>query len=262
MPFIEVDDTTLEYERIPGARNRATLVMLHEGLGSLAMWRDFPQRLAAATAHGVIVYSRLGYGKSDALASTRNARSPNFMHHEAFDVLPALVLALELTRPVLLGHSDGGSIALLHASRHRVGGVIAMAPHVSVEGAGIASIRAAKSAYEDGDLRARLARYHDDVDGAFYGWNDVWLSTGFAGWNIENYVNDIRDPILAIQGEDDEYGTLYQIEEIQRRAAQTRLLKIPHCGHSPHRDQPEQVIAAIRSFLATLPDAGTGDMPL
>ena len=262
MPFIEVDGVTLEYERIAGARNRPTLVMLHEGLGSLAMWRDFPQRLAAATAHGVIVYSRLGYGKSDALASTRNARSPNFMHHEAFDVLPALLLALELTRPVLLGHSDGGSIALLHASRHRVGGVIAIAPHICVEGAGVASIRAAKSAYEDGDLRARLARYHDDVDGAFHGWNDVWLSAGFAGWNIENYVNDIRDPILAIQGEDDEYGTLYQIEEIQRRAGQTRLLKIPRCGHSPHRDQPEQVMAAIHSFLATLPDVKTGDMPL
>ena len=262
MPFIDILGDTLEYERIPGARNRPPVVLLHEGLGSVAAWRDFPQRLAADTAHGVLTYSRMGYGKSDPLPQVRGGRTPDFMHHEAFDVLPELLAALKVEHPVLFGHSDGASIALLYASRHRVAGVIAMAPHVIVEDISIAGIETAKLAFETTDLRARLARYHDDVDGAFRGWNDGWLNPAFRDWNIENTINDIRDPILAIQGEDDAYGTLYQIEEIQRRAGQTRLLAIPDCGHSPQREQPGQVLAAVRSFLATLPQVHTGDMPL
>ena len=260
MSFIEINGHTLEYERIPGAGNRATVVMLHEGLGSVSMWRDFPKRLAAHTAHSVVVYSRLGYGKSDALPDgadalgpRRNLRRPDFMHHEAFEVLPALLTALDIERPVLFGHSDGGSIALLNASRHALTGVIAMAPHIRVEDISIKSIEEARVAWSSTDLRQKLARHHDDVEGAFRGWNDIWLQADFRAWNIEAALPLIKAPILAIQGEQDEYGTLYQIEEIARRNARTRLFRIPDCKHSPHRDQPDIVMGAVQSFLATLP---------
>ena len=259
MSFIDAAGHTLEYQRFPGAGNRATVVLLHEGLGSVAMWRDFPKQLAASSAHSVVVYSRLGYGASDALPDgndplgpRRNLRGPGFMHREAFDVLPALLTALEIEKPVLFGHSDGGSIALLHASRHPVTGVIAMAPHIKVEAISIKSIEEAQIAYETGDLKNRLAKFHDDVEGAFRGWCDVWLRPEFRDWNIESELAAIKAPILAIQGEDDQYGTLYQIEEIARRNQRTRLFKIPGCTHSPHRDQPDVVMGAVQSFLATL----------
>ena len=261
MPFIDINDHTLEYERIPGAGNRATVVMLHEGLGSVSMWRDFPKRLAAHTAHSVVVYSRLGYGASDplpdggdALGPRRNLRGPGFMHREAFEVLPALLTALDIERPVLFGHSDGASIALLHASQHALTGVIAMAPHIRVEDISIKSIEEARVAWASTDLKQKLAKHHDDVEGAFRGWNDIWLHPGFRTWNIEDELPLIKAPILAIQGEQDQYGTLYQIEEIQRRNARTRLFKIPDCKHSPHRDQPDIVMGAVQSFLATLPE--------
>ena len=261
MSFIDVDGHTLEYERIPGAGNRASVVMLHEGLGSVSMWRDFPKRLAAQSAHSVVVVSRLGYGQSDPLpdgpdpaAPRRNLRKPDYMHREAFDVLPVLLAALQVERPVLFGHSDGASIALLYASQHPVTGVIAMAPHVRVEDVSIKSIEEARSAWEETDLPEKLGKYHDDVEGAFRGWNDVWLHPDFRAWNIEAELPLIKAPILAIQGEDDQYGTLYQIEEIQRRNARTRLFKIPQCKHSPHRDQPDIVMGAVQSFLATLPE--------
>lgn len=259
--FIEVAGNTLEFERFAGAGNRATIVMLHEGLGSVSMWRDFPRQLAAASAHTVVAYSRLGYGRSDALPDSsdpqgprRNLRQPDYMHREAFEVLPALLAALGIERPVLFGHSDGGSIALLYASQHPVTGVIAMAPHVKVEDLSIASIEEALAAWAESDLKAKLARHHDDVEGAFLGWNDIWLHPDFRAWNIEAELPLIKAPILALQGEDDQYGTLYQIEEIQRRNARTRLFKIPECKHSPHRDQPDVVIGAVQSFLATLPE--------
>ena len=261
MSFIEVDGHTLEVERFPGAGNRATVVLLHEGVGSVAMWRDFPKRLAASSAHSVVVYSRLGYGASDALPAgndplgpRHNLRDPGFMHREAFDVLPALLTALEIEKPVLFGQSDGGSIALLHASRHPVTGVIAMAPHVMVEAISISSIEEARTAYETTDLKNKLAKFHDDVEGAFRGWCDIWLHPDFRAFNIESELAAIKAPILAIQGEDEQYGTLYQIEEIARRNARTRLFKIPDCKHSPHRDQPDIVLGAVQSFLATLPE--------
>jgi pimeloyl-ACP methyl ester carboxylesterase len=257
MSFIEINDCSIEYRRIAGAANLPTLVMLHEGLGSVAMWRDFPEKLAAATACSVLAYSRLGYGASDPLPEGRNVRTPDFMHVEANRTLPALRQALGLEHVVLFGHSDGGSIALLHAARHEVAGVIVMAPHVRVEKISITSIEAAKVAYETTDLRTRLAKYHDDVDGAFYGWNDIWLAPDFRNWNIEGELALIQAPILAMQGENDEYGTMYQIEEIQRRRPGARILKIPSCGHSPHRDQPEQVLALTQSFLSTLPQRST-----
>ena len=261
MPFAEINGLTLEYLRIAGAANQPTLLMLHEGLGSVAMWRDFPQKLAAATACSVFAYSRLGYGASEPLPAGdnegRNVRKPDFMHVEAWETLPALRAALGLENVVLFGHSDGGSIALLHAARHAVEGVVVMAPHVRVEKISITSIEAAKLAYETTDLRGRLAKYHDDVDGAFWGWNDIWLAPEFRKWNIEAELSKIKAPILAMQGEKDEYGSMYQIEEIQRHIPGTRILKIPLCGHSPHRDQPEQVLALTQSFLATLPQRAT-----
>jgi pimeloyl-ACP methyl ester carboxylesterase len=221
------------------------------------MWRDFPQKLAAATSCSVFVYSRLGYGASEPLPEGRNVRKPDFMHVEAWETLPALRKAMGLDHVVLFGHSDGGSIALLHAARHAVDGVLVMAPHVRVEKVSLTSIEAAKVAYETTDLRARLAKYHDDVDGAFWGWNDIWLAPEFAKWNIEAELPDIKAPVLAMQGENDEYGTMYQIEEIQQRRPGTRILRIPSCGHSPHRDQPDQVLALTLSFLGTLPQRQT-----
>jgi pimeloyl-ACP methyl ester carboxylesterase len=209
----------------------------------------------------VVAYSRIGYGKSDTLpdgndplGARRNLRRPDFMHREAFDVLPALLASLGIERPVLFGHSDGGSIALLYASRHPLTGLIVMAPHVKVEEISIDSIEAARTAWETTDLPAKLAKYHDDAEGAFRGWNDAWLSPAFRDWNIEAELPLIKAPILAIQGEDDQYGTLYQIEEIARRNPRTRLFKIPECGHSPHRDHPDIVLGAVQSFLATLPE--------
>jgi pimeloyl-ACP methyl ester carboxylesterase len=257
MPFAEINGLTLEYLRIAGAANRPTLVMLHEGLGSVTMWRDFPQKLAAATACSVFVYSRLGYGASEPLPEGRNIRKPDYMHLEAWETLPALRAALGLEHVVLFGHSDGASIALLHAARHAVEGVIVMAPHVRVEKISVTSIEQARVAYETSDLRARLAKYHDDVDGAFWGWNDIWLSPDFRNWNIEAELASIKAPVLAMQGENDEYGTMYQIEEIQRHKPGTRILRIPSCAHSPHRDQPEQVLALTQSFLSTLPQRST-----
>ncbi|MFN0161583.1 MAG: alpha/beta fold hydrolase [Burkholderiales bacterium] len=266
MPFVEIAGTSIEYERHAGAGNRAPIVLLHEGLGSVSMWRDFPAQLAAVSAHTVLVYSRAGYGKSDALPDSddprgarRGLRKPDFMQREAWDVLPALLSALGIVRPVLFGHSDGGSIALLYAARHATTGVIAMAPHVIVEPISISSIEAARTAWETTDLPAKLARHHDDPEGAFRGWSDAWLGPEFRDWNIESELAAITAPILAIQGEDDQYGTLYQIEEIARRNARTRLFKIPGCGHVPHREATDIVLSAVQSFLATLPELRRAD---
>ena len=225
--------------------------MLHEGLGSVSMWRDFPRQVAAATGRDVLVYSRHGYGRS---APSAGPRSFRFMHDEALVVLPQLLDALGVRRPILLGHSDGGSIALVYAggSGRDVAGLVLLAPHVMVEDLSVASIAAAREAYDGGDLRARLARHHDDVDGAFRGWNDVWLSPGFRGWTIEEYLPRVACPVLAIQGEDDEYGTMEQVDRIARGAADVELLKLPGCGHSPHRDRPEEVLEAITRFVARI----------
>jgi pimeloyl-ACP methyl ester carboxylesterase len=225
-----------------------TVVFLHEGLGSLAMWKDFPQRFC--TAHGLrgLVFSRYGYGQSS--PKPPGERWPvDFMHRQAFEVLPPLFAALGIERPWLFGHSDGGSIALLYASRHPVAGLVVLAPHLFTEDMGIASIAAARAAYETTDLRRRLARYHADVDSAFRGWNDVWLDPAFRAWNIEPALDAITCPVLAVQGEDDEYGTLEQIRGIARRVPHTELLILPGCGHSPHRDQPERLIAEAGAFI-------------
>ncbi len=224
------------------------IVMLHEGLGSLALWRDFPQRLAAATRRRTLAYSRLGYGRSDPLDGPRGV---DFMHVEALDMLPELLDTLGVERPVLFGHSDGASIALIHAARARrpVSTVIVLAPHVFVEPYGLSSIAEARRTYLDGDLRVKLARHHADVDSAFWGWNDIWLHPDFAAWNIEALLPDIACPVLAIQGVDDEYGTMAQLDRIERGVRDFRRLELERCGHSPHRDQPEAVLSAVAAFL-------------
>ncbi|OGB04232.1 MAG: alpha/beta hydrolase [Burkholderiales bacterium RIFCSPHIGHO2_12_FULL_69_20] len=239
--FVGVDDPA-----------RPLIVFLHEGLGSLAMWRDFPQRLCEATGCRGLVYSRPGYGKSTPRAADE-AWGLDFLHRQAEEVLPALLAALDVTgRYALFGHSDGGSIALIHAAHHpeRVAAAVVLAPHIRVEEFGLASIRQAREQYLHGDLRGRLARYHDDVDSAFWGWNDVWLSPDFPQWQISSDLNNIRCPMLAIQGIDDPYGTLAQIEGIAQAVPDTQLLTLTGCGHVPHRDQPDAVLAACQRFLA------------
>jgi len=231
-----------------GHRDRAAIVMLHEGLGSVALWRDFPQRLAAASERRVLAYSRYGYGRSDALGEPRRI---DFMHAEALSALPELLDALEIRRPVLFGHSDGGSIALIHAARagRPTSAVVALAPHVFVEAYGLESIRESRRAYLETDLRRRLARHHADVESAFWGWNDIWLHPDFESWNIEPMLSAIDCPVLGIQGTDDQYGTMAQLDRIERRVRDFRRLELRDCGHSPQRDQPEAVLAATSAFL-------------
>lgn len=240
-----------------GAENSSApvLVFLHEGLGSVSMWRDFPAQLSNTLGCRGLVYSRPGYGKSTPRAAGEHWDN-DFMHRQAQQVLPALLDALGITQPVdLFGHSDGGSIALLFAAHQpqRVRRAVVLAPHILVEAFGLASIREARQAYLQGDLRQRLARHHADVDSAFYGWNDVWLSPGFVRWEITSSLKYIRSPILAVQGLDDPYGTLAQIDGIADAVPGTQLLKLPHCGHSPHRDQAAALTAAVLAFLKTAP---------
>jgi len=252
MPFVDVDGARLEIERIDvGRASAAPVVMLHEGLGSVAMWKDFPHRVAHSANRNVLVYSRAGYGRSSPAKLPYGVR---YMHDEALVVLPRLLDACAIERPILLGHSDGGSIALIHAAAagRPVAGLVLMAPHVIVEDVSIESIAAAKVAWRTTDLRAKLARYHDDVDGAFTGWNDIWLHPDFRDWNIEDLVRDVRCPILAIQGEDDEYGTMDQIERIERLAPDVERVRLADCRHSPHRDQPEVVLEALVRFVDRL----------
>ena len=249
MPFLKVGRHRIEYERITVARDdRPTLVLLHEGLGSMAMWRDFPGRLAHATGCNAVVYSRYGYGKSDPLGEDRGVR---YMHDEALVTLPALIDKLAIPWPILVGHSDGGSIALIHAGagKRAVTGVVTLAAHVLVEDVSVASIAAAKTAFATTDLRARLARYHDNVDVMFRGWNDIWLDPDFRAWNIEEYLPGIACPVLAIQGEDDEYGTMEQMRRIGAKVKDVELLALEDCRHSPHRDQPDAVLEAVTRFV-------------
>ncbi|MEO8079633.1 MAG: alpha/beta fold hydrolase [Caldimonas sp.] len=226
----------------------APIVFLHEGLGSLAMWKDFPERLCAEAGRRGLVFSRPGYGQSTPRSSSERW-AVDFMHRQADEVLPALFAATGIERPWLFGHSDGASIALLHAARHDVAGVVAVAPHLFIEPVSLASIRQARDAYERGGLRAGLARYHGDPDSAFFGWNDAWLDPAFAAWNIEAEIAAIRCPVFAVQGTDDEYGTIEQIRAIARRLPKTRLLEIAECGHSPHRDQPAVLVRESARFI-------------
>jgi pimeloyl-ACP methyl ester carboxylesterase len=256
---VQVLGQSLQVQRIAGDAARGTIVFLHEGLGSVAMWRSFPAQVCAATGCAGVVYSRQGYGQS---APAVHPLPPTYMHHEAWEVLPALLTQLAIERPILLGHSDGGTIALLHASRFATRSCIVMAPHLFVEDISLRSIAAARVAFESGDLRSKLTKFHADVDGAFWQWNDVWLSDAFRSFNIEAECAQITCPVLAIQGVDDPYGTMAQIDALKstfnnKNGLQSKylllrqLLKLEQCGHSPQRDQAEVVISAIASFLSS-----------
>lgn len=250
MPTLTAAGRSLAYQWIEG--REPTLVFLHEGLGSVRQWRDFPARLAQATGCRALLYDRYGYGNSEVLAEPRvGAR---FMHDEALESLPQVLAALGVEAPVLVGHSDGASIALIHAgASHPVRGLALMAPHVFVEEVSIRSIRQAKHTFESSDIRERLGRYHRDPVKTFYLWNDAWLDPAFRSWNIEAVLSAIRVPVLAIQGEDDEYGTMAQLDAIARQVAgPCELLKLKGCGHSPYRDQPEAVLAALTRFVGSL----------
>ena len=248
---LNLDGVSLEYLSIVGRDPSHTLILLHEGLGCTALWRDFPAALARATGHSVFAYSRAGYGGSSAVALPRPL---DYMTREAVDVLPRLIEFLSYDSYSLIGHSDGASIALVYAGRetgpslHRV---VLMAPHVFAETMGIASIERVKSQFEQGNLRPRLGKYHgSNVDCAFYGWCDSWLHPDFLAWSIEAELASIRVPILQIQGSDDEYGSRAQLDAIENAvSAPVTTNLIAQCGHAPHLEQPQQTIDTIASFL-------------
>jgi pimeloyl-ACP methyl ester carboxylesterase len=249
---LDIDGVHLEYRWIgPGPAEAPTLVFLHEGLGSVSLWRDFPDKVAAATGCGVLVYSRQGYGRSDPVAVPRPL---SYMHHEGLEVLPRVLAAAKVERAVLVGHSDGASIALIQAgsgAAASIEGLVALAPHVVVEECCVVSIAATCDAYRLGGLRERLARHHhSNVDCAFWGWNMAWLDPAFRHWDIREFLPRITAPTLVIQGEDDEYGTHLQYDTVRAQVpAPVEVLVLPDCGHSPHKDQPEQTLAAIGAFV-------------
>ncbi|MEQ9813347.1 MAG: alpha/beta hydrolase [Azospirillaceae bacterium] len=253
MPFTTVLGHRLEYERIEATRpGLPPLVLLHEGLGSIALWKDFPQKLARATGAQTTVFSRYGYGNSDPLAGRRGV---DYMHREGLEALPAFLDTLDIERPVLIGHSDGASIALIHAggTARPVAGLILEAPHVFVEDLTVDSIAQAKTVYETTDLARKLGRYHADVDNVFWGWNDIWLDPAFRAWNIEEYLPAVTVPVLIIQGEDDEYGTVAQCHAIEAEAGgPVETVLLPDCRHSPHRDQETATLQAMTRFISRL----------
>jgi pimeloyl-ACP methyl ester carboxylesterase len=274
MPLVKIANRQLEYEWYgPSSEAAPTLVFLHEGLGCVAMWRDFPERLAAQMGCGALVYSRAGYGKSDPIELPRPV---SFMHEEALQTLPLVLDAFSIRETIVVGHSDGGSIAIIHAGGTRdprVRGLILEAPHVFVEEVGLESIRAIAGDYRGEGagrmpanrprdagapgagtpvfLGQRLARYHgEQVDQTFWGWNDVWLNPDFRSWNIEEYLPEILVPVLLIQGADDQYGTREQIRKIEAGCrAPVRTMLLENCGHTPHLDQPERTIEAMKEFV-------------
>jgi pimeloyl-ACP methyl ester carboxylesterase len=245
-----VDGLTVEVSELSGDRGRRALVLLHEGLGSVGLWRDFPHALRDATGRRVLAFSRFGHGRSD---PPLRPRTPAFFHEEALGVLPALLAQLDAPEPLLVGHSDGGSIALLHAGRHPVSGLALLAPHVVVEDVTVEAIRDTRREYEEGELRARMARHHADPDAAFRGWCDVWLDPAFRAWSIEADAEAVTAPTLLIQGAGDPYGSLEQLDriEVRVRGPVTRLVVAG--GHSPHLEESAAVVEAIAAFAAALP---------
>jgi pimeloyl-ACP methyl ester carboxylesterase len=253
--YLLIGGVRLEVQRTPPrVAGLPTLVLLHEGLGCVALWRDFPVRLAAATGCGVLAYSRAGYGQSDPVTLPRSLR---YMHEEAIEVLPRVLESAAADSVLLIGHSDGASIAIIHAavaaSERRPLGLMLEAPHVFVEERGLDSIRAAREAYLGGHLRRRLARYHRHVDVAFWGWNRAWLDPGFASWNLEEYLPALDMPILLLQQEDDPYGSAAQLDAIASgsRGRVIRLI-LPGRGHAPHADHADQVLAALTAFTSSV----------
>ncbi|GAA6202612.1 alpha/beta hydrolase [Aquicoccus sp. SU-CL01552] len=249
-----VNGVTLEYTCLGPSPDKApTIVMLHEGLGCAALWRDFPARVAARTGMGVLVYSRQGYGQSD---PAELPRPLDFMTREAVDVLPHVLDQAGIERCILFGHSDGATIAAIHAGSvedFRVRGLILMAPHFFTEEMGLAEIAKARAAFETTDMKERMAKYHKDPENAFRGWNDTWLDPAFKAWNVGEVIDYFRIPVLAIQGRADQYGTLAQIEEIETRSyAPVDTVILDDCKHAPHLEQPDQTLDAVAEFAARL----------
>ncbi|MBV8427139.1 MAG: alpha/beta hydrolase [Hyphomicrobiales bacterium] len=254
---LDVGEHRLEYRHIgPDPSEAATIVMLHEGLGSVGLWGNFPDALAAATGAGVFAYSRAGYGAS---SPAELPRKLSYMHHEALDVLPKLLGQIGFRRGLLLGHSDGASIATIYAGGvqdHRVRGLVLIAPHFVVEPMGLASIANAKLAYEKGELKGKLARWHEHVDNAFYGWNGAWLDPAFRSWDISEALAYIRVPVQIVQGTRDEYGSMRQVEIAQQECyCPVEVTLIDGAGHSPQREAKDETLSAIASFCTRILDS-------
>ena len=252
--FIEINGAHLEFATFGAPPSEAsTIVMLHEGLGSVSHWKNIPEQLASETGFGVFVYSRAGYGQSSPIELPRPM---DYMMREAIDVLPRVLDASGFQRGILLGHSDGATIAAIYAGTVkdlRVSGLVLIAPHFFAEDMGLVSIAEAKSAFQTGDLKERLQRHHKNVDNAFYGWNNAWLDLGFREWNVSEVIDRFRIPVLAIQGKDDRYGTLAQIEEIKNRACtQIDVEILDNCGHAPYREQPEKFLKVVTEFACRM----------
>jgi pimeloyl-ACP methyl ester carboxylesterase len=242
--MLDLGEYRLEYQDIPG--KSPTLLLLHEGLGSVGLWRGFTHGLAEATGLRTVAYSRLGHGFSDA---PRSPRSTNFMEEEARDVVSQLLDRLDISNPIVVGHSDGASIALIYASEHPVRALALLAPHVFVEELSISSIRKIREAFEHGELEKRMARHHRNPESCFYGWNDVWLDPSFKSWNIEYLLPAIEAPTLLIQGSDDQYGTLAQIDAVQDGVSGPAERVVLECGHWPHLERPQQTLDAVANFV-------------
>lgn len=269
MKRIVISGVGLEVAHIPGPTEKTPLVFLHEGLGSVSLWQQrgrlWPAELCAATGRAGWMYSRRGYGQSDPVEDVRGPprrkgpwhigrHEPDYMHLEANEVLPQVLQQLGIARPLLVGHSDGATIALLHAAHHDVAGCVVLAPHVFVEEMSLTAIAQAKTLFQTephsaGSLRQRLARHHRDVDNAFWQWNDVWLSEAFRAFDIREDIRSLAAPLLMVQGVDDEYGSMEQLRSIERSIAGAARLELAQCGHSPHRDQPDRLTEAVQGFL-------------
>jgi pimeloyl-ACP methyl ester carboxylesterase len=256
--LLSVLGVQLEVQHIPmdnltdSSTKMPACVFLHEGLGSVALWKDWPSQICQNLGCEGWVYSRQGYGQSDGISDVRGAGrlAADYMHREALEVLPALLKTLEITKPLLVGHSDGGTISLIHASQFSVAGCVVLAPHVMVEDISVRAILQARDNFEQ--IKPRLAAFHKDVDVAFWQWCDVWLSEAFQQFDIRPLLHKIQSPLMAIQGTNDLYGTMAQIDEIAARAPQTQLVKLINCGHSPHKDQAEEVLQALKYFSSSL----------
>lgn len=247
--YLHLNNVKLEIKSILHENSTlAPIIFLHEGLGSVALWKNFPAKIAKSTRRDVIIYSRLGMGNSSSLTRARNI---NYMHEEATYYLPKLLSFLNITNPVLLGHSDGASIALIYAGNgFKVDCLILEAPHVFVESISIKGIKEAKNSWNNSNLREKLKKYHKDPDGAFNGWCNAWLSNEFRNWNIEKYLPRINSPILLIQGNEDAYGTFAQLDSIENKTnGFIKRLEIESCGHSPHTMYPNELTIAIKKFL-------------